>query len=206
MALFHQANEHEWLHELFRLFLRYALSGMLLSVALFLVFAYGLYRLANDCGLSHAWMAWVPILNIYLVGKLSDDCMLAQSGRRTYMRRILPGLAVGDLLATGLFSALIFYVGLGWFSHLISAILGGSTEQGDKELGLILMLIPIIVVIFLAFKILSMVFSGITLYRIYLELSPQWAVLFTALSLLIPQSVPVIFVILAQKFSSGNRP
>lgn len=42
----------------------------LIGIALYVLFAYSFYKMTINAGLEHPWMAWVPILQLYLLGKL----------------------------------------------------------------------------------------------------------------------------------------
>lgn len=46
-------------------------AQMAVSLVVFLYIAFCLMTIAHKTGTSHAWMAWVPILNLYLVCKVA---------------------------------------------------------------------------------------------------------------------------------------
>ena len=43
---------------------------VLICIALYIIFAYALYKMAINAGLENPWMAWIPILQWYILGKL----------------------------------------------------------------------------------------------------------------------------------------
>lgn len=43
---------------------------ILISIAFYIIFAYALYKMAVNAGLENPWMAWIPILQWYILGKL----------------------------------------------------------------------------------------------------------------------------------------
>ena len=43
---------------------------VLICIALYIIFAYSLYKMAINAGLENPWMAWIPILQWYILGKL----------------------------------------------------------------------------------------------------------------------------------------
>lgn len=44
--------------------------GLIIGIILYLVQAFGLYGMAQKAGLENAWLAFVPVANFYLMGKL----------------------------------------------------------------------------------------------------------------------------------------
>lgn len=45
------------------------------SVVCYVLFSIGLYTMAKNRGIAHAWFGWIPILQLYLVGELTGDRM-----------------------------------------------------------------------------------------------------------------------------------
>ena len=45
---------------------------LLVSVAVYVYYAFSLMTIAHKTGTGSAWMAWVPILNVYLMCKVAD--------------------------------------------------------------------------------------------------------------------------------------
>lgn len=43
---------------------------ILIGIALYIIFAYALYKITVNAGLENPWMAWIPILQLYILGKL----------------------------------------------------------------------------------------------------------------------------------------
>jgi hypothetical protein len=42
----------------------------LVGIAFYLLFAYSLYKMAINASLENPWMAWIPILQWYIIGKI----------------------------------------------------------------------------------------------------------------------------------------
>lgn len=45
----------------------------LVGIVLYVLGALGLSRMAKKLGVENPWMAWLPIFNIYLIGKIAGD-------------------------------------------------------------------------------------------------------------------------------------
>jgi hypothetical protein len=52
------------------------LLAILIGIAVYVVGAYGLYSMAKNRGEENSWMAWVPIANIHLIGKMVGEMTL----------------------------------------------------------------------------------------------------------------------------------
>lgn len=49
------------------------LTTVIFSVALYVLFSYSLYVIVKKGEMENPWIAWIPIVNIYFVGKLTGD-------------------------------------------------------------------------------------------------------------------------------------
>lgn len=45
----------------------------LISIGLYILSSLGLYKLAQNKGLENPWLAWVPIANLYILGKIINN-------------------------------------------------------------------------------------------------------------------------------------
>lgn len=66
--------------------------NLMLSVALYVLQALGLYALAKRRGIRYAWLAWVPLGVLWVLGALSDDYRARVRGKQRKMRLYLPVL------------------------------------------------------------------------------------------------------------------
>ncbi len=41
-----------------------------IGLVLYVLFSFGLYKIAQNYGLENAWLAWIPIICFYLIGKI----------------------------------------------------------------------------------------------------------------------------------------
>ena len=80
-------------------------------IVAYVLFAIGLQTLANNKGLQYPWLAWIPIVNLYLLGLL-----VKEESKIPYIEWILPGgtafLSIfGDFLF-GLLSIALFVINI----------------------------------------------------------------------------------------------
>ena len=62
---------------------------VIFSVALYIVFAYSLYEIVRKQEMPNPWLAWIPIVNMYCVGKLVGNIKVFNLSL-TNMEIILP--------------------------------------------------------------------------------------------------------------------
>ena len=43
---------------------------ILVAIALYILFAIGLMKMAQNKGIANAWLAWIPIAQLYIMGKI----------------------------------------------------------------------------------------------------------------------------------------
>lgn len=140
----------------------------------------GLYAIANRRGIDRPWLAWVPMLNVYLVGCISDQYQAMVKGKQKNKRTVLLVLCMILLIA---FCAM----------HLAAP---APAETGDG-LPFLLIFVPawcsgavLVVVLFLA------------LYDLYMSCDPQNAVLFLVLSIVLSVTQP-FFLFFCRKKDLG---
>lgn len=64
------------------------------GIASYVLSSMALYTMARRRGLDYPWMAWVPVVNCWLLGSLSDQYQYLVKHRHTYRRRTLLGLDI----------------------------------------------------------------------------------------------------------------
>lgn len=74
------------------------------NIAGYVLTALALYTLAQRRGLRNAWLAWVPILNCWLVGSLSDQYRYVAKGEYRSKRTVLLVLRI---VMTALITAMV---------------------------------------------------------------------------------------------------
>ena len=68
------------------------LSGtpsFLLSVAMYVFGSLGLYTLASRRGIRNPWLAWIPVVNVWIIGSLSDQYRYVVKGEEKNKRKTL---------------------------------------------------------------------------------------------------------------------
>ena len=90
----------------------------LLCIGLFVVKAFGLYRLAQRKGIEHSWLAWIPFAQTYLYAELIGQEITVGTLKIPQFPWAYIAITYGSSLIAGVLSAIPF---IGW---LLAALLG----------------------------------------------------------------------------------
>ena len=155
----------------------------LFSIAAYILTAIAIYSISVRRGLSKPWLAWVPVINCWLLGSLSDQYQYIVKGKNTSRRKwllalnlVIAGLtlAVGILAAIAVTGAIFTDPGFEMGKAVVGPVIG--------ILGLVLPLS--------AAAIGIAVIRYMALYDVYRSLDPSNAVLFLVLSILFSPTEP----------------
>ena len=139
--------------------------AMLLSCAGYVLSAAAIYVIARRRGLRKPWMAWVPVLNVWLLGSLSDQYQYVVKRKNTSRRT---WLLVLNILKP------ILAMGTVWFTmEVLRQISFGVylDDIWDLWLGMFGFGVPLTAV-----SIAAAVIRYIALYDVYRSLMPENAV------------------------------
>lgn len=174
------------------------------SIVAYVLTALALYTVAQRRGLNRPWLAWIPVVNCWILGSVSDQYRYVVRGENRSKRK---SLLVLNILTTALGTAVVVMaivlltqlaVG-GWFGYpgysdrqLVRMVMG----SGIGLLGLCLPLLGAA----LAFAIIRYM----ALYDVYRSMDPGNAVLFVVLSILFRPTVP--FFLFFNRNKDGGMP
>ena len=65
-----------------------------ISIATYILTALSLYTIATRRGLNHPWLSWVPVLNVWILGSLSDQYRYVVKGEEKSKRKVLLTLKI----------------------------------------------------------------------------------------------------------------
>ena len=136
----------------------------------------GLYAIGSRRGIEQPWRAWIPGVNLWLIGCISDQYQAIVVGKQKYKRLYLLGFLLAEIL--------------------LIAIMVLASGGHQRMLFQILSIFQIAVVLTLA------VVGYLALYDVYRSCNPRRAELYQVLSILFPVTVPV-FLFLCRKKDLG---
>ncbi len=150
------------------------------GIVAYILTALALYTLAKRRGISHGWMSWVPILNLWILGSLSDQYRYVVKGQIKSKRKLLLILnIVNSVIAlTIMVVAIVMAVELfGVMNYNIS---------DDRLMEMVLG--PMVAVVGLCLPLMGIsialaVIRYMALYDLYTSMDPANSVLFLVLSI-----------------------
>lgn len=174
------------------------------SVAGYVLLALGLFAIAKRRRLQNAWMAWVPVLNLWLLGCISDQYRYVTAGEQRNRRTLLLFFGIAEaVLKVVLFVGMLW--GLGNFLQDIRSF-GDLLLRGSWKLmkfagwGLLIS----------SFGAVAAMFKCFALYDLYSSCLPKRKTLFTVLSVLGfvtgADLVPALLVFLCRNKEEGMPP
>lgn len=180
----------------------YMLACSGLGIAVYVLRALGFYSIAKRRGINHPWMSWIPVLDLWVLGCISDQFQYVVKGKNKNKRKWLLGLNIA--------LAVVYIVFFVFFGVIIGkAIVGASGGMGEDQMvaslmgpvmGMLFGLIPM-----MGFAIAVMVIRYMAMYDLYTSCSPQNNVLFLVLSIFFSVTEP-FFVFFIRKKDGGMPP
>ena len=173
----------------------------LISLAVYVFTALGLYTLAQRRGLRHPWLAWIPVANVWILGSLSDQYRYVVRGQVRSKRKALLTLniisAVMGLVMTVVIVAAVI--------RCVFSFRGASeTEIVNALMGSIMGVLALCVP-WAGVAIASAVLSYMALYDIYTSCDPANNTVYLVLSILFGFT-QAIFLFLCRNRDDGMPP
>lgn len=182
--------------------LMYNLMMIALGIAGYILRAVGLSTIAKRRGIANAWLAWVPVAWIWMLGSISDQFRYVTKAQVKYKR---VSLLVMNLICTVLAIATLVIVGVNAAELINLGIVGGSDEELMmagmsflfRFLGMGLLLVGVVLA--------TMIVHYIAVYDLYLSANPSNAGLFLVLSIFFGSAEP-FFIFFSRKKDTGMPP
>ncbi len=153
----------------------------LLGIASYVLTALALYTLAQRRGISKPWLSWIPVVNVWILGSLSDQYRYVVKGENKSKRKILLVLSILSTLLT-------FAVILSMITMIVTLAQNLMYVSSEEEL--IRMVMNSLVSMFsfvlplAAIGIAKLVIHFMALYDVYGSMDPSNRTLFLVLSIL----------------------
>ena len=155
----------------------------LFSIATYILTSLGLYTIARRRGLQKAWLAWIPVINCWLLGSISDQYQYVVKGENKSKRKWLLALSLLKAVLTLTVVILVAVVAAG-------AIFRGPGFGMRQSITGPIMGILGVVMPLAAAHIAYLVIRFMALYDVYRSLDPGNSVLYLVLSILFSVTEP----------------
>ena len=175
------------------------IPSSVLNLATYILSSLALYTLAKRRGLNRPWLAWIPLINCWIIGSLSDQYRYVVKGEIKSKRKVLLTLniltTVLGAVAVGICIAMAVGIAGGFMNNI------GPAPMMEKVLG------PVVAVAGLSLPMVGMVIAAaviryMALYDVYRSCNPRRAELYQVLSIIFPVTAPV-FLFLCRKKDLG---
>ena len=172
------------------------------GIAMYVLTSLGLYTIAKRRAISKAWLAWIPVVNCWLIGCISDQYRYVVKGQVKSKRKSLLTLTIVQMALVLAFMAaltvtIVCGVNVSMAVTGYSRVLESIMVPAIVTLGLLL---PIIGV-----GIAKMVVYYMAMYDLYTSCSPENNVLFLVLSIVFRVTEP-FFIFFNRKNDKGMPP
>ena len=159
----------------------------LFGIVTYVLSSLGLYTLAQRRGLNRPWLAWIPVVNCWILGSLSDQYRYVVKGEVKSKRKVL---LILQILTTvmGIAMAVVAVV---MAVNVTGGVMRGASESRIMEMvlgplvGILGMCLPLA-----GIAIAYAVIRYMALYDVYRSMDPANCVLFTVLSILVGVTEP----------------
>lgn len=178
------------------------IPGILLGIACYVLTALALYVIARRRGIRRPWLAWIPVVNCWILGSLSDQYRYVVRGEIRSKRKallilgiltLILGIMMAVLGATVLLQVIFGALRGVRDEQLVDAVMGALVGIAGLALPLAGVAIAYAIVRYMA------------LYDVYKSLDPHNCVLFLVLSILFGVTEP-FFLFFSRDKEDGMPP
>ena len=177
------------------------IPSALFGIATYVLTAFALYTVAQRRGLNRPWLAWIPVVNCWVLGSLSDQYRYVVKNEIRSKRKVL--LILNILAAVlGFVMAVIAVV---MAAGAVSGAMYGASEAEMLEtimgplVGILGLCLPLAGV-----AVAYAIVRYMALYDVYKSMDPDNCVLFLVLSILINVTEP--FFLFFNRNKDGGMP
>ena len=161
------------------------ISGAM-GIAIYVLRSVGLYSIAKRRQIRHAWFAWVPLVDQYLLGCVSDQYRYVVKGENRAKRRSLLVLSIICGLGIVAMEILLWYIRgnlLSMARDVGEMMLMNATMKYALVIGIVLL-------VFLILALIRGIVRLVALYDLYRSCDPENAVIYLVLNILSGTTVP----------------
>ena len=175
--------------------------GGIVAIASYVFCALALYTIAQRREIKKAWLAWVPVLNVWILGSISDQYRYVVKGEIRSKRKVLLTLnIINFILGWAAVIKVIVTIVMFAFGRID---LNNEMEVIRLALSSLVWFIPVAIL-----GIVSLIFRIMALYDVYTSCDPANNVLYLVLSLIpaINQVTQPLFLFLCRDKDDGMPP
>jgi hypothetical protein len=189
-----------------------------MSILVYILQALALYTIAKRRSINKPWLAWIPLVNVWILGSVSDQYQYVVHGKVKNKRKILLGLNIAITALTILILAVFVWrivelvlQGAFMLPHLddVENIMENIPYQFFPEQVGTLILLSLAALPLSVLTIVHVVFFYMALYDVFCSCEPENSKLYICLSLVgnvVVDGVYALFLILCKDKELGMPP
>ena len=173
----------------------------LVSLAVYVFTALALYTIAQRRDIRKPWLAWVPVVNVWILGSISDQYRYVVKGEVKNKRKILLTVSILNTVFS-----IVAFVRL--IVSIVLMFTGAAQDVNEMDiirqlLTSLAFYIPVMIL-----GIVGLVFEIMALYDVYTSCDPANNVLYLVLSIIpgINQITRPLFLFLCRNQDGGMPP
>lgn len=178
------------------------IPAFVIQIAVYVLSSLALYTIAKRRGLNHAWLSWIPVANVWILGSIADQYRYVARGEIKSKRKVLLTLNIISAVLTAVMVCLCVVAVAGAFS---GAIMGRPEDVILQNLlgtlaGMLGLIVPI-----LGVAIAAAIIRYMALYDLYSSCDPDNKTVFLVIGILFGITEPV-FLFLCRNKDLGMPP
>ena len=178
------------------------IPAFVIQIAVYVLSSLALYTIAKRRGLNHAWLSWIPVANVWILGSIADQYRYVARGEVKSKRKVLLTLNIISAVLTAVVVCLCIGAVVGAFS---GAIMGRPEDVILQNLlgtlaGMLGLIVPI-----LGVAIAAAIIRYMALYDLYSSCDPDNKTVFLVIGILFGITEPV-FLFLCRNKDLGMPP
>lgn len=168
----------------------------IVAIAGYVLMALALYSMAQRRHIAHAWLAWLPVADIWILGSLSDQYRYVVKGQVKSRRKLLLTLNI----ISAIINTVLFFLSFRSIVRMILMMTEGMNDELFMEMilsglmrtaGVLLLILPLI--------IWKKIVEFMAIYDIYQSCEPCNAVMYLVLCILFPMLKPIFLFAVRDK-------
>lgn len=192
-GMYFMPNYEESFGALLGIYAVYCLVVIAITLGAYVLQSVGMYSIARRRGISKAWLAWLPLGDLWILGSISDQYQYVVHGRVRNKRKALVVLnVICWLLYCAVFVVLLIAVN--------QMVVNGRTGQAMLTLTYGMLFVCIMGCV----GIVLTVIEYIALYDLYRSAEPSDATVYLIVSILLNIAQPVVIFLCRNK--DGGMP
>lgn len=146
--------------------------ALFITIAIYVMYSYGLYKMADNTGIKSAFMAWIPLLRLYILGQLADryNSTIEKKSSYRFVLILLRLLGIGLAVLTAVGTFIVWMTG--WTIAASVLVIPGAVLSGLIEL-------------------VCRVLELICYYKTFCDYEPEYSVLYLILCVLGFEWIPM---------------